>query len=159
MVGNNRSELLKLLLNDKRCRLLIRLSIIEKLYLVRIIKPHEIDEIETMLMPHQKVKTNYGNFFQCYTLNALCINIIFKRFVGTTLLTETIAEHNIKSIRILYKTIKIESFGRLMGFEPHEAKLIAERMISEGRIEGSIDQIDGIIKFNRKSHFCSFYVL
>lgn len=85
------------------------------------------------------------------------INKIF--FIGTTLLVEAIAEHNIKSIIILHKNIKIESFGRLLGFEPYEAKLIAERMISEGRIEGSIDQTDGIIKFNCKSHFCSFHIL
>lgn len=71
MVGNNRTELLKLLLNDKRCKLLIRLSIIEKLYLVRLIKPHEIDEIETMLMPHQKAKTNYGKLFSM--LHIKCI--------------------------------------------------------------------------------------
>jgi len=69
-------------------------------------------------------------------------------------LVEAIVEHNIQSIRILYKNIKIETFGHLLGFEPNEAQLIAERMISEGRIEGSIDQTDGSITFYRKYHFC-----
>jgi len=64
VVGNNRTQLLKLLFNDERCKLLIRLSTLENLFMVRIIEPHEIDEIEAMLMPHQKAKTNYGNFFQ-----------------------------------------------------------------------------------------------
>lgn len=63
LLGENRTLLLKSLLNDERCQVFIRLSTLEKLYLVRIIKPHEIDEIELMLMPHQKAKTNYGNFF------------------------------------------------------------------------------------------------
>jgi len=68
-------------------------------------------------------------------------------------LFESIAEHNIQSIERLYKNIKIESLGRLLGFEPYKAELIAGRMISEGRIEGSIDQKEGLITFKRKSHF------
>lgn len=87
------------------------------------------------------------------------INILFKPFVGTTLLIEAIAEHNVQSIRIFHKNIEIESFGNLLGFEPYEAKLLAERMISEGRIEGSIDQTNGLITFNRKSYFCYLLVL
>jgi len=63
VIGNNRTQLLEILYNDERCKLLIRLSTLEKLYMVRIIKPYEVDEIEKMLMPHQKAKTIYGNFF------------------------------------------------------------------------------------------------
>lgn len=62
VVGNNRTQLLKLLSDDERCKRLIRLTTLEKLCMVRLIKPNEIEEIETMLMPHQKVITNYGNF-------------------------------------------------------------------------------------------------
>eukprot|EP00102_Acyrthosiphon_pisum_P025643 XP_016662853.1 PREDICTED: COP9 signalosome complex subunit 4-like [Acyrthosiphon pisum] len=94
--------------------------------MVRIIKHNEMNEIETMLMPHQKAKTNYG----------------------TTLLVEAIAEHNIQSIRLLHKSIQLELFAKLLGFDLYEAKLIAERIISEGRIEGSIDETDGLIIFN-----------
>jgi len=74
-------------------------------------------------------------------------------------LVEAIAEHNIQSIRILHKSIKIKALGRLLGFEPYKAKLIAERMISEGRIEGIIDQTEGSITFKRKSHFVHFMYL
>lgn len=63
MVVNNRTQLLEILYNDERCKLLIRLSTLEKLHMVHIIKPYEIDEIEKMLMPHQKAKTNYCKFF------------------------------------------------------------------------------------------------
>ncbi|XP_022174034.1 COP9 signalosome complex subunit 4-like [Myzus persicae] len=129
LAGGIRTRLLKSLFNDKRCLFFIRLSTLEKLYLVRIIKPHEIDEIEKLLMPHQKAKTNYG----------------------TTLLVEAIAEHNIQSIRIHHKNIKIESLGHLLGFEPYKAELIAERMISEGRIEGTIDQKESLITFKNRN--------
>jgi len=64
VVGNNRTQLLKLLFNDERCKLLMTLTTLKNLYMVRFIEPNEINEIKTMLMPHQKAKTIYGNFFQ-----------------------------------------------------------------------------------------------
>lgn len=73
--------------------------------------------------------------------------------VDTSILVEAIAEHNIQAIKKLYKNIKIESLGCLLELEPYKAELIARRMISEGRIEGSINQRDGFISFERKSHF------
>lgn len=59
-----RTQLLRSLSDDERCKVLIRTSILEKLCSVRIIKSHEIDEIAKLLLPHQKAKTNYGNFLQ-----------------------------------------------------------------------------------------------
>jgi len=64
VVGDIRTQILKSLFNDERCQIFIRLSTLEKLCLVRIIKHHEIDEIEALLLPHQKAKTNDGNFFK-----------------------------------------------------------------------------------------------
>lgn len=75
------------------------------------------------------------------------IYIIFKHFVGTSLLVEAIAQHNIQSIERIYENIKIESLARLLGFEPCKAELMVGRMISEGRIEGSINQKTGFIIF------------
>jgi len=70
-------------------------------------------------------------------------------------LVEAIAEHNIQSVERLYENIKIESLGDLLGFEPCKAELMVGRMISEGRIRGSINQQNGFITFKRKSHFCA----
>lgn len=52
--------------------------------------------------------------------------------------------------------MKIEELGRLLGIEPIKAEKIAGQMISEGRMEGSIDQIDGYVHF--KSKFYVFYL-
>ncbi|XP_022174066.1 COP9 signalosome complex subunit 4-like [Myzus persicae] len=123
--GVDRTLLLNSLSCDQRCEVFIKSSILENLRDVRIIKPQEIDEIETLLLPHQKVKINYD----------------------TSILVEAIAEHNIQAIKKLYKNIKIESLGCLLELEPYKAELIARRMISEGRIEGSINQRDGFISF------------
>lgn len=69
MVGDIRTQMLKSLFNDERCQIFIRLSTLEKLCLIRIIKQHEIDEIEALLLPHQKAKINDGNFLQYYILH------------------------------------------------------------------------------------------
>jgi len=62
VLGDIRTQLLESLFGDERCKIFIKSSILEKLCLVCIIKPHEIDEIEKLLLPHQKAETNYGNF-------------------------------------------------------------------------------------------------
>lgn len=70
-------------------------------------------------------------------------------------MVEAIAQHNIQSIERLYENIKIESLGHLLGLEPSKAELMVGRMISEGRIRGSINQKTGFIAFKSKSHFCA----
>jgi len=49
--------------------------------------------------------------------------------------------------------MKIEELGRLLGIEPNKAEKIAGQMISEGRMEGSIDQIESFVHFK-----CKFYI-
>jgi len=57
--------------------------------------------------------------------------------------------------------MKIEELGRLLGIEPVKAEKIAGQMISEGRMEGSIDQIECYVHFKCKYRvlfiqFCTF---
>ncbi|KAE9534066.1 hypothetical protein AGLY_008802 [Aphis glycines] len=127
--GNIRIQFLKLLLKDERCQKFIELSILEKFCTFGIIIESEIGHIETLLLPHQKIKTDYG----------------------TPILIEAIAEHNILSIKKLYKSIRIESLGHLLKLKPEIAKIIAERMISEGRIKGAIDDTYGFIRFKSQN--------
>lgn len=63
-----------------------------------------------------------------------------------------IIEHNLLSASKLYKNMKIEELGRLLGIEPIKAEKIAGQMISEGRMEGSIDQIENFVHFKSKFH-------
>lgn len=62
-LGPPRFRMLTTLYKDERCKTLMRFSILEKLYLCRIIKPNEVDQIESMLLPHQKAKTKYSNIY------------------------------------------------------------------------------------------------
>ncbi|KAF0748775.1 COP9 signalosome complex subunit 4-like [Aphis craccivora] len=128
--GNIRIQLLNLLLKDERCQKFIELSFLEKFCTFGIIIVSEIDHIETLLLPHQKIKTDYASI---------------------PILIEAIAEHNILSIKKLYKSIRIESLGHLLKLKPEIAKIIAGRMISEGRIEGAIDHTYGFIRFKSQN--------
>jgi hypothetical protein len=38
--------------------------------------------------------------------------------------------------------------GKLLGIEPAQAEKVAARMIGEGRLKGSMDQVDGILQFD-----------
>lgn len=73
VIGNIRIQLLNLLLKDERCQKFIELSFLEKFCTFGIIIVSEIDHIETLLLPHQKIKTDYASFLQYYLyINTLC---------------------------------------------------------------------------------------
>lgn len=56
--------MLATLFKDERCQSLPEFSILEKMYLDRIIRPNEITQLDAMLQPHQKAKTVDGNHLQ-----------------------------------------------------------------------------------------------
>jgi len=58
--------MLATLFKDERCQSLPEFSILEKMYLDRIIRPNEIAQLDAMLQPHQKAKTVDGNYLQLH---------------------------------------------------------------------------------------------
>lgn len=74
----------------------------------------------------------------------------FIYIIGSTILNRAIIEHNLLSASKLYKNMKIVELGRLLGIEPIKAEKIAGQMISEGRMEGSIDQVESYVHFKCK---------
>lgn len=63
MLGQQRSRMLATLFKDERCQSLAEFSILEKMYLDRIIRPNEIARLDAMLLPHQKAQTVDGKLF------------------------------------------------------------------------------------------------
>lgn len=47
----------------------------------------------------------------------------------------------------LYDNIRIEELGHLLGIEARRAEKMAARMITEGRLQASIDQVEGLLEF------------
>lgn len=141
--------MLSTLFKDERCQSLPEFSVLEKMYLDRIIRHSEIIQLDAMLQPHQKAKTIDGNGFTC--AKKYIYKLIMMIYVGSTILERAIIEHNLLSASKLYKNMKVVELGRLLSIEPIKAEKIAGQMISEGRMEGSIDQIQSFVHF--KSNF------
>lgn len=124
--GQSRSKQLATLYKDERCQSLPSFGILEKMYLERIIRESEIKDFAAMLPSHQMATTSDG----------------------TSILDRALIEHNILSASKLYTNITFEELGRLLDITPKKAERVASKMITEGRMTGSIDQISGIVHFN-----------
>lgn len=76
-----------------------------------------------------------------------------------SILERAIAEHNMLAISKLYKNIKIVNLAYLVNTEPIKAERIIGTMISEGRLEGTIDQVDNFVYFQSKLHQVVIYLI
>jgi len=132
--GQQRSRILATLFKDERCQRLPCHNILEKMYLDRIIKRSELDEFASLLQKHQKA-TNAD---------------------GQTILERAAIEHNLLSASKLYNNITFEELGALLEISKEKAEKIASQMISEGRMNGSIDQINSVVHFESKDILVNF---
>lgn len=126
--GQQRSRMLATLFKDERCQQLPAVAILEKMYLDRIIRRSELQEFEALLEPHQKAST----------------------IDGSTILDRAVIEHNLLSASKLYNNITFEELGALLEISAAKAEKIASQMITEGRMNGYIDQIDSIVHFETR---------
>ncbi|CAG9788833.1 unnamed protein product [Diatraea saccharalis] len=126
--GQQRSRMLATLFKDERCQQLPAYSILEKMYLDRIIRRSELHEFEALMQTHQKATTSDGS----------------------TILDRAVFEHNLLSASKLYNNITFEELGALLETPPAKAERIASHMISEGRMNGYIDQISSVVHFETR---------
>ncbi|KAI9868984.1 MAG: hypothetical protein M1813_002807 [Trichoglossum hirsutum] len=125
--GPQRSRALARLYKDDRSHQLeADFSILEKMYLDRLLSPAEVDKFAERLSPHQLAKTADGS----------------------TVLAKAVVEHNLLGTSRLYNNIGIEELGVLLGLPSEKAEECAARMIEQGRLVGRIDQIDKLIFFD-----------
>lgn len=132
--GQQRSRMLATLFKDERCQHLPAYAILEKMYLDRIIRRSELEEFEALLQLHQKAST----------------------LDGSSILDRAVFEHNLLSASKLYNNITFEELGALLEIQPSKAERIASQMITEERLSGYIDQIDGIVHFESKLHHYTY---
>ncbi|XP_002153955.4 COP9 signalosome complex subunit 4 isoform X1 [Hydra vulgaris] len=132
--GKQRSRMLATLFKDERCQQLPAREILEKMYLDRIIRGPQLKEFSDMLAPHQKATTTDGS----------------------TILDRAVVEHNLLAVSKLYKNIAIDQLGELLDIKPAKAERIASHMISNGTMNGYIDQVDGFIHFEAQEVLATF---
>jgi COP9 signalosome complex subunit 4 len=125
--GPLRSRSLATLYKDDRSpQLQPDYSLLEKMYLDRLLTPKEVDEFAARLRPHQV---------------ALLAD-------GTTVLSKAMIEHNLLGASKLYNNIGVDELGVLLGLSAERAEEYAARMIEQKRLNGKIDQIDRLIYFD-----------
>ncbi|KAJ1546069.1 COP9 signalosome complex subunit 4 [Nowakowskiella sp. JEL0078] len=131
--GPQRSRMLATLYKDERVRERPEMSgvysILEKVYLERVLKKSEVEEFAKTLKSHQLAKLGDG----------------------TTVLDRAVIEHNLLSASKIYNNITFMELGSLLAIPSEQAEKIAARMAGEGRMTGTVDQIDRLIHF-KTSH-------
>ncbi|KAJ3047505.1 hypothetical protein HK097_011469 [Rhizophlyctis rosea] len=133
--GPQRSRILATLYKDERVRehpeirTLGLYSLLSKMYLGRVLRTSEVLDFSSTLRPHQLAKLGDG---------------------VTTVLDRAVMEHNLLSASRLYNNITFEELGNLLGIKMEEAEVVASKMIQQGRLVGSIDQIEGMVFFREE---------
>lgn len=123
--GPTRSRALGRLYKDERAVTLEEYSILEKMFLDRLLSKAEVDKFAEGLAVHQLAKTADGS----------------------TVLAKAVMEHNLRGASRLYSNIKFEALGDLLGLDGDKAEETTARMIEQGRLLGRIDQIERFIWF------------
>ncbi|KAJ5731514.1 uncharacterized protein N7483_006022 [Penicillium malachiteum] len=134
--GPQRSRTLSRLYKDDRASSVDEFSILEKMFLDRLLNADEIAAFAKKLAPHQLAITSDG----------------------TTVLDRAVIEHNLVAASKLYENINVDALGSILGLQSsgefsagEKAEAYAARMVEQGRLRGKIDQIDGVIYFETGS--------
>ncbi|KAM7193462.1 hypothetical protein V8F20_008365 [Naviculisporaceae sp. PSN 640] len=127
--GPPRSRVLGRLYKDERSASLAaeEFSMLEKMFLDRLLAPSEVEKFAQGLAPHQLATTSDGS----------------------TVLARAVVEHNLLGASRLYVNIGFDELGLLLGLDGQKAEDTTAKMIEQGRLKGSIDQIDRMIWFDK----------
>jgi len=127
--GPQRSRMLATLYKDERTsKLPVLRPFLEKVYMERILKAEEVDKFAQSLAPHQLARLGDGS----------------------TVLERSVMEHNLEAASKLYSRIYISELAALLGISDcNKIEKAAGKMISESRLKGTLDQVDGLLTFGQ----------
>ena len=131
--GPQRSRALSRLYKDDRSSSLEEYSTLEKIFRDQLLTEDEVTNFASGLVPHQLAQTADG----------------------LTVLDKAVIEHNLLAASRLYENIQVDDLGLILGLKAsgemtagEKAEAYAARMLEQGRLKGSIDQIEGVISFD-----------
>lgn len=102
-------------------------SVLTKMYLNRIVQKQELEQFESSLADHQK---------------AIMAD-------GLTIVERGVLEHNMVAVSHLYKSIYFSQLAELLGVvDCEKAEKVAAKMITDGLLSGSIDEMEGVLYFH-----------
>jgi COP9 signalosome complex subunit 4 len=100
-------------------------TILKKMYKNQILSKEELTNFESSLQPHQKAIMGDG----------------------LTIMERGVVEHNMIAVSQIYQSIYVSELANVLGVTEDKAEKIAARMIMDGSLNGSIDQVDGLVEF------------
>lgn len=59
----------------------------------------------------------------------------------------SVIDHNLLAVSRIYSNISIEQLGKLLGLEKSKVEDYAGKMILQGRLAATIDQVDEVVEF------------
>ena len=127
--GPQRSRALSKLYRDERASQLDEFGILEKMFLDRLIAPHEVKAFADKLTVHQLAQTSDGS----------------------TVLDKAVVEHNLLGASKLYSNLELMELGRLINLDAENAERHAAKMLEQKRLPGTLDQIQGIVFFGESN--------
>ncbi|KAF8076435.1 hypothetical protein FPV67DRAFT_1407124 [Lyophyllum atratum] len=152
--GPNRSRVLASLYRDERTLELPTYNILSKMFLDHILRSAEVKEFERTLKPHQLAKiaissndrlASAGQYDDPTGMNEPAAST---RTGPSTVLDRAVMEHNLLASSKIYNNITFGGLGALLDLTPGAAETMARKMIEQGRLRGSIDQVDKLIWFD-----------
>jgi COP9 signalosome complex subunit 4 len=162
--GPQRSRMLATLVRDERTASLPQHTILTKTFLDQIIRPNEIKSFEKLLSPHQLAALPKSNDVKSVTVTKTGEDAIMAgekdaldeeeestRMGPSTVLDRAMMEHNIIAVSRLYANITLYGLGALLDVHSSGAETLVRRMIGQGRLKATIDQVDGLIVFGEQT--------
>jgi len=134
--SSQRQRILGLVFKDERLSQLDSIphfqthaSILKKMYMEQVIQRDDhLIRFEESLADHQKALMSDG----------------------LTIVQRALIEHNMVAISQLYSTIYFTALGETLNVTRERAEKIASKMILDGSLNASIDQVDGILTFGEE---------
>lgn len=144
--GPNRSRVLASLYRDERSVDLPTYNILSKMFLDHILRSAEVKEFEGTLKPHQLAKIAISSNDRLASANDGDEGAS-TRTGPSTVLDRAVMEHNLLASSNIYNNITFRGLGALLDLTPGAAETMARKMIEQGRLRGTIDQVDKLIWF------------
>jgi len=127
--GPQRSRMLSTLYKDERSETSSLYSILEKVFLERLLLAEDVEAFSQTLEQHQLAMINDSQ--------------------ATTVLDMAVIQHNLEACSKLYKNITFTSLAKLLRIPKERAQNIVATMIIEGRLPAEIDEIEDLVIFGR----------
>lgn len=131
--GAQRKRVLGLIYKDERLSQLDSLpsyqthsTMLKKMFMNHIIQREDYIQFEESLADHQRV--NMAD--------------------GFSILERAVIEHNMVAISQVYKSIYFAELGSLLGVDRNRVEKVAAKMIMDGSINGSMDEVEGVLDFD-----------